>query len=58
MSDFFTLINGTNYMFKFLKIIILLFRATPVAYGGSQVRGTVGATLMAYTAATAMPDLS
>ena len=32
------------------------FRATPAAYGGSQVRGQIGVSAAAYTTATAMPD--
>ena len=33
-----------------------LFRAVPVAYGGSQPRGRIGAAAVAYATATAMPD--
>jgi len=33
-----------------------LFRAAPVAYGGSQARGPIGATAAAYITATARPD--
>ena len=40
------------YFFKFF-IYFLLFRATPTAYGGSQARGPIRATLLAYTTATA-----
>ena len=33
-----------------------LFRATPEAYGGSQAKGQIQATVSTYTAAAAMPD--
>jgi len=36
----------------------LLFRAIPVAYGGYQARGLIGATVWAYATATATPDPS
>ena len=42
-----------------LFYFILLFRAAPVAYGGSQTRGLIGATAARlYTTATTMPDPS
>ena len=34
----------TESLFYFIYLFILLFRATPVAYGGSQYRGPVRAT--------------
>ena len=36
----------------------LLFLVEPLAYGGSQARGQIGATAVIYTTATAMPDPS
>ena len=46
-------------MFLFLFLFFLLFRATPVAYGGSQARGPIGATdADLQTTATAMWDPS
>ena len=44
--------------FFFFFFFFGLFRAAPVAYGGSQARGWIGAKLPAYTTATAMPDPS
>ena len=38
--------------------ILFYFRATPVAYGGSQTRGPIGATAAGLHTATATPDLS
>ena len=38
--------------------IFLLFRALPVAHGGSQARGLIGATAAAYTTAPEMQGLS
>ena len=43
--------------FVLLLLSFCLFRATPTAYGGSQVRVLIGA-VAAYTTATATPDLS
>ena len=43
--------------FNFIYLFCL-FRATPVAYGKSQARGWIGATLLAYTRTTAMRDPS
>ena len=37
---------------------ILLFRATPVAYGSSQVKDQIGGTAAGTSAPTAMGDLS
>ena len=39
-------------------ILCSFFRATPVAYGGSQARGPMGAAVQVYITATAVPDLS
>ena len=39
-------------------VVVLLFRAAPAAYGGSQARGLIGVQLLTYTTATATPDLS
>ena len=36
----------------------MVFRATLTAYGGSQARGRIGATLLAHTTAIATQDLS
>ena len=36
----------------------LVFRATPMAYGGSQARGRIRATAASLHPATAMPDLN
>ena len=33
-----------------------LYRAPPMAYGGSQAKGQIGAKLPAYSTATATPD--
>ena len=54
---------GSFFLFVFWLFIclFLLFRATPVAYGGSQPRGPVRAAelqLPAYPTATATSDLS
>ena len=38
--------------------VFLLFRAAPLAYGGSQARGRIGAVSPAYATGTAMQDLS
>ena len=43
-----------NWWVFFLCVCMCLFRATAVAYGGSQARGPIGA----YTRATATPDPS
>ena len=43
-----------SFFFFFFFCLFCLFRATPVAYGGSQAGGLIGA----YTTATAMPDPS
>ena len=43
---------GLCFLSLTLGVSFLLFRATPVAYGGSQARGQIGAV------ATATPDLS
>ena len=44
----------------YLSIIFFLslFRAAPVAYGGSQASGLIGAVAASYARATAMPDPS
>ena len=42
----------------FFFFFFFLFRAAPVAYGGSQARGRIRATTLAYTTATATQDLS
>ena len=44
--------------FLIKKNFFLLFRAAPMAYGGSQARGPVGAKLPAYATATAMQEPS
>ena len=41
-----------------LFVCFLLFRATSMAYGGSQARGQIGAVAEAYATATATQDLS
>ena len=53
------------YLFIYLLIYLfylftyfLLFRAAPAAYGGSQATGAIGAVLLTYATATAMPDPS
>ena len=43
------------YLFIYL-FIYLFFTAAPAAYGGSQVRGQIGAAAAAYATATATPD--
>ena len=56
--------SHTFYLFIYLFFIFgfCLFRAAPVAYGGSQARGQIGVQPPAYATATAtataMPDLS
>ena len=48
-----------NFYFIYLFLCVcVLFRATPMAYGGSQVRGKIRVQLLAYTTATATSDLS
>ena len=47
-----------NYLFFTFHFIFLLFRAAPAAYVGSQARGLIGVTALAYTTVSAMPDLS
>ena len=42
------------YLFFFVFIYFFLFRATPIAYGSSQVRGQIGGVVLVYTTATAM----
>ena len=42
----------------FCLFVFLLFRAEPVAYGGSQTRGWIRASALVYATATAMPDPS
>ena len=49
---------SSKYIFCFLGFFFCLFRATPAAYGYSQARGELKLQLLAYTTATAMPDLS
>ena len=44
--------------FFVLSFCLFYFRATPVAYGGSQTRGQIRDAATAYTTATAMPDPS
>ena len=41
------------YLFTYLFIYLVSFRAAPEAYGGSQARGPIGAAAEAYTTATA-----
>ena len=43
-------------LFIFLLMCVCLFRAPPVAYGGSQDRGRIGAAVSAYTTNTATQD--
>ena len=43
---------------KIAKKFFCHFRASPIAYGGSQDRGLIGAKLPAYATATATPDQS
>ena len=56
--------DDSRYSFQMKKYVILLFvvvfffRATPAAYGGSQARSPIGATLPAYTTAIATSDPS
>ena len=45
-------------VFVFCFFCFLLFRATPTAYGGSQVRVELELQLPAYPTATAAPDPS
>ena len=53
---------GTKNMpiehFFLLSFLLLLFTATPRAYGNSQDRSGIEAAVPAYTTATATPDLS
>ena len=49
--------NLVRIYFLFL-FIFSLFRVAPLAYGGSQARGLIGAVEPAYTRATATPDPS
>ena len=44
--------------FLFVCLFVLLFRATPAAYGSSQARGRIGATTAGLPTATAMQDLN
>ena len=51
----------TSFVFLFvvcLFFVFCLFRATPMAYGGSQARGLTGAVASGLATATAMPDPS
>ena len=42
---------------SFLSFFLFFsFRAAPMAYGGSQARGRIGAIAVAYTTAHATPD--
>ena len=50
--------NGLKYQGFFVFFFFFVFKTTPTAYGGSQVRGPIGARAAAYTTATAMPDPS
>ena len=47
----------TEWIVLFL-FVCLFFRATPMAYGGSQARGRFRAALLGYTTPTAMWDPS
>ena len=48
---------GSIPFFFFFFFCHFVFGATPVAYGGSQARGPIGAVATANATATAMPDL-
>ena len=50
--------NGFLSCFFFFFFFLSFFRATFMAYGGSQARGPVGAVATGYTTATATWDLS
>ena len=45
-------------MNSFFFLTFVLFRAEPTAHGGSQDRGLIGAVLLAYATATAIPNPS
>ena len=47
-----------NLKFPFFFLSFCLFRAAPVAYGGSQARGPIRAVATSPATATATPDLS
>ena len=38
-------VGGLSHLYFYLFIYFLLFRVTPVAYGGSQVQGQIGAVV-------------
>ena len=40
-----------NFLFVLFLFLFLLFRVTPVAYGGSQARDQIGAASVTYTTA-------
>ena len=40
----------------YFVVVVVVFRGVPVAYGSSWARGQIGAAVLAYTTATAMPD--
>ena len=50
--------GGEGILFIFFFFFCLFFRVAGAAYGSSQARGRIGATLPVYTTATAMQDLS
>ena len=51
--------NWFNYtLHLFISVLSYFFRASPVAYGDSKVRGWIRAAAAAYTTATAMQDPS
>ena len=49
---------GCIYLFFLSFFLFLLFLAVLAAYGSSQARGQIGVQLLAYTIATAAPDLA
>ena len=52
----FSVLCWPHFFFFFLSFC--LFRVIPMAYGGSQARGPIGAVATTYTTVTAMPDPS
>ena len=57
VQDFIMLFNLKLMKCLFLELsFFLIFRAAPVAYGGSQTRGWIGAVTAGYTTATATWD--
>ena len=46
-----------KFLYFFIFLFFLLFRATPMAYGGYQARGRIGAAAEAYPTAMATLNL-